>query len=49
MKTFIISYITTSGLTTLNHVIRGNNRTEAIGELIGDEHIFIILSIIEVK
>ena len=48
MKTFVISYITTSGLTVLNNVVKAESRSEAINDVIGDEHIFIILSIIEV-
>lgn len=48
MKTFIVSYITTSGVTILNNIVKAESRSEAISDVIGEENIFIILSIVQV-
>lgn len=48
MKTFIVSYITTSGVAILNNTVRAESRAEAISDIIGEENIFIILSIVQI-
>jgi len=49
MKTFIVSYVSNSGLIILNDVVTSNNRMEAINEIKGDTGIKLVLSCVEQK
>ena len=49
MKKYIISYISNSGFTMLNHVVEANNHSEAIEQIKGDTGVYIILSCICTK
>ena len=46
MKTYIISYVTSTGLLSLNNVIVSESRSTAIDEVVESEDIKIILSVV---
>ena len=46
MKTYIISYISNSGFTVLNHVLEAESYQDAIESIKGDTGVRIILSLV---
>jgi hypothetical protein len=49
MKKYIISYISNSGFTMLNHVVEAESHSEAINLIKGDTGVYIILSCVCTK
>lgn len=49
MNTYIISYITNSGVVVLNNTVDGASSTEAIQDIKGTEGIYMVLSCVKLK
>jgi len=48
MKSFLVSYITTTGVTVLNNLIKADSHADAI-EIVKSEGLAIVLSVIPTK